>query len=317
MTTIRVKLRLSSVTGKAGSIYYQIIHQREHVQLTSSVKLHPREWDARNGRVCIQREKSSRLLEAQRMINADLALLHDIISRKMATGIPYRTADIAYAFRMFITKEIDFFSYIAKRICQLEKKKAYGTSRNYLRAYRSFSSFLKKQCLPFAICTPELIQEYEQWLLQRGIKRNSSSFYMRVLRAVYNSAAGDGLAPSGNPFKKVYTGVDVSRKRAVDKEVIVQLKKLDLTEEPVLDYTRDLFLFCLYSRGMAFVDMAYLQKDEVKYGVMVYIRKKTGIRLCIKIEPCLQEIIVSSQSKINEDKEETLDNNLNDDENLK
>ncbi len=297
MATIRVKLRISTVPGKAGSIYYQVIHRRQHVQLTSSIKLYSHEWDTQNARVRINGEKVSFLLAAQRAINADLAVLHDIISRKEAVGVPYDVADIAFAFRALIPAEEDFFLYMEKRIGRLEEENAHGTALNYRRAYRSFAAFLGKQYLPFPACTEILISEYEQWLRQRKIKRNSSSFYMRVLRAVYNSAVSDGLVPAGNPFRKVYTGIDTTRKRAVDKQIIKQLKKLDLTEIPVLAYARDLFLVSLYLRGMAFVDMAYLQKSDIQHGVATYIRRKTGIRLSIKVEPCLQEIIDRYQEK--------------------
>lgn len=291
MVTIRVKLRVSTVADKPGSIYYQVIHRRKHVQLTSSVKLYPHEWDVYNARVCMSGENSSSLLSAQRVIDADLAVLYDIISRKEATAIPYDVGDIAFAFRTLAPVEEDFFSYMERRISQLGQKNAHGTELNYRRAYRSFATFLRKYYLPFAACTEPLIVEYEQWLLQRKIKRNSSSFYMRILRAVYNSAVSDGLAPAGNPFRKVYTGIDTTRKRAVDKQIIKQLKKMNLTEIPVLAYARDLFLVSLYLRGMAFVDMAYLQKIDIRHGFITYIRRKTGIRLSIKVEPCLQEII--------------------------
>ena len=297
MTTIRVKLRTSTVSDKAGSIYYQVIHCRKHVQLTSSVKLYPHEWDAHNARVRANGERTSFLLAAQRTINADLAVLHDIISRKMAMGTPYDAADIALSFRMLTPVEADFFSYMEKRIRKLEEKNAHGTKLNYWRAYRSFATFLGQQYLPFPACTEMLIGEYEKWLRQRKIKRNSSSFYMRILRAVYNSAVSDELASTENPFRKVYTGIDTTRKRAVDKHVIRQLKTLDLTENPTLAYARDLFLFSLYLRGMAFVDMAYLQKCDIRRGDVTYIRRKTGVRLCVKMEPCSQEILERYEEK--------------------
>lgn len=291
MATIRVKLRTSTVSGKPGSVYYQIIHQRQNVQLTSSVKLHPHEWDERYARVCISKKNTSYLLSAQQTIEADLAVLRNIISQKETDHIPYNVGDIAVAFRTFISDGEDFFAYMEKRIFQLKEENALGTALNYQRAYRSFATFIKKKYLPFTACTEALICEYEQWFKQRKIKRNSSSFYMRILRAVYYSAVSEGLAPSGNPFRKVYTGIDTTRKRAVDKQIIRQLKGLELKQKDVLAYARDLFFFSLYLRGMAFVDMAYLRKTDMQHGVVTYVRRKTGTRMSIKVEPCLQEII--------------------------
>ena len=37
--------------------------------------------------------------------------------------------------------------------------------------------------------TEDFILEYDSWLRKKGITRNSVSFYMRILRSVYNKAA--------------------------------------------------------------------------------------------------------------------------------
>ena len=42
---------------------------------------------------------------------------------------------------------------------------------------------------------------------------------------------------------------------------------------------------------MAFVDMAFLRRDDLKNGALVYCRRKTGQRLIIRIEDCIREIL--------------------------
>lgn len=59
----------------------------------------------------------------------------------------------------------------------------------------------------------------------------------------------------------------------------------------MLNFARDMFLFSFYTRGMSFVDMAYLDKKNLQNGVLTYYRRKTGQKLCIKWEKCMQEII--------------------------
>ena len=46
MATIKVKLRPSSVVGRAGTIYYQVTHRRATQQITTNIRLQPNEWDA-------------------------------------------------------------------------------------------------------------------------------------------------------------------------------------------------------------------------------------------------------------------------------
>lgn len=46
MATVKVKLRPSSVEGKAGVIYYQITHNRKTQQITTRLRVHPSDWDS-------------------------------------------------------------------------------------------------------------------------------------------------------------------------------------------------------------------------------------------------------------------------------
>lgn len=58
-----------------------------------------------------------------------------------------------------------------------------------------------------------------------------------------------------------------------------------------MDYARDLFMFSFYTRGMSFVDMAYLKKKDLQNGILVYRRRKTGQQLSVKWERPMQEIV--------------------------
>ena len=89
--------------------------------------------------------------------------------------------------------------------------------------------------------------------------------------------------------KDVYKrqGVERTRKRAVPEDIMVRLQKLDLTHSAPLAFSRDMFLFSYCTRGMAFVDIAYLKKEDVSGGILSYVRHKTGQRLTVRIEPCL------------------------------
>ena len=58
-----------------------------------------------------------------------------------------------------------------------------------------------------------------------------------------------------------------------------------------MDVARDIFMFSFYTRGMSFIDMAYLKKRDLQNGVLSYRRKKTGQQLFIKWERPMQEII--------------------------
>lgn len=52
MTRIKIKLRLSTVSGRPGTVYYQISRKKEVKQITTNIRLLPEEWDASAGCVC-------------------------------------------------------------------------------------------------------------------------------------------------------------------------------------------------------------------------------------------------------------------------
>ncbi len=139
--------------------------------------------------------------------------------------------------------------------------------------------------------TPGIIESYEAWHKSRGVVHNTISFYMRILRAVYNRAVEVSIIEDCNPFRRVYTGIDKTVKRALPLSVVKKIKSLDLSLKPTLNYARDMFLMSFYLRGMSFVDMAFLKKSDLKNGYIIYRRRKTGQQLIIKWTVEMQTIL--------------------------
>lgn len=137
----------------------------------------------------------------------------------------------------------------------------------------------------------ELMSRYNTYLSNNGLLRNSISFYNRVLRALYNRAVREGYARQRYPFAEVYTGVDVTRKRALSPETLREIASLSLAD-PELALSRDLFLFSFQARGMSYVDMAFLTRKNLRDGNIGYMRRKTGQQLTVRVESWMQEILL-------------------------
>jgi len=177
-------------------------------------------------------------------------------------------------------------------ISQYQANGQLRTAETYATTLNSFMRFSQGTDMTLSSIDSLLIRQYESWLLHKtGVTFNTSSFYMRKLRAAYNVAVERGLAEPRNPFKNVYTGKDKTAKRAVPLAIIKKVKQLDLSSLPRLELARDLFMFSFYTRGMAFIDMAYLKKVDLQSGRLIYRRHKTGQLLTVKLETCIQQII--------------------------
>ena len=201
----------------------------------------------------------------------------------------YGLSDVVGRFRS--SERFTVFAFVEKQIACLRADGKLGTARNYRRTLNSFSGFLNGADIPFSLLDERLVGRYNDWLQRRRIVRNTVSFYMRVLRAVFNKAVREGIVPQSSPFRNVYTGVDHTRKRAVGEETVIRLRCLNLEHSPSLALARDIFIFSYCARGMAFVDIAFLRKQDIAGGTIRYVRRKTGQHLTIRIEPCMGDII--------------------------
>lgn len=287
MASIKVKFRPSSVTGKEGCIYYQIIQNRTVRQLRTNYRIYAEEWNKAQEIVLeniVRPERYHYLLSVREWIQRDLRRFE-----KISDG-SYSADEIIWKFQRLVEEE-SFLAFMERVIVQLEHLNREGTAETYKATFRSFLRFRGEKDVLLDEMTSDLMQEYEAYLKARGITMNTVSFYMRILRAVYNRAVEKGIAEQRYPFKHVYTGIDKTTKRALTLKDIRRIKDLNLTLHPLLDFARDMFLFSFYTRGMSFIDMAYLRKSDIKNGILIYRRRKTGQQLSIRWEGCMQEVV--------------------------
>lgn len=141
------------------------------------------------------------------------------------------------------------------------------------------------------------MEDYQAYLKSTGLSSNSISFYMRILRAVYNRAVEQELTRDRKPFRTVFTGTEKTLKRVISINDIKHIKNLDLSLKPNIEFARDIFLFLFFCRGMSFIDAVFLKKTDIQNGVLTYRRHKTNQVLHIKIIKPIKELIDRYSSK--------------------
>lgn len=302
MASIKLKFRPSKNTSGEGTIYYQIIHERQILQLASGYKVFATEWNHKRSTIsaCNDVRRGETLLSIHDQINRDLERFFKIVRRFSRQGLPYTADDIVREFRRYIN-DYTLLNYMQSIIVKLRMNGRIRTSEAYLSALNSFRNFLdthrvyvdNRLCNDIMLdsLTSEVMESFEAWHRGRGIVPNTISFYIRIIRAVYNRAVESEIIDDRNPFRHVYTGVDKTVKRALPLKAIKQLKLLNLAVGSTLDYARDMFLASFYFRGMSFIDMAYLKKTDLKNGYISYRRRKTGQMLIIKWTKDMQTIL--------------------------
>ena len=288
MTKINMKFKRSAEKGAMGSIYYEVVHQGHRKSIKAGIVCLASEWDGQQKRLKRLRDVYP---DTRRMqIESDMKMLRAVIERLERRVKGYTACEVRDEYLKRRQRSL-VATFMRDEVERMEKGGRFGTARAYRKTMDSFGAYLGCCNMTFCGITPMLIDGYAAYLLRRGVRRNTLSFYMRVLRAASNRAVKLGLAEQALPFRNVYTGVDKTDKRAVDFDSIMKLNRLELEKGSELGLARDMFMFSFLTRGMTFVDMAWLKKEEVANGEIHYKRHKTGQMLQIRINDNIGAII--------------------------
>mgnify|MGYP000035940056 CR=1 FL=1 len=291
-TTVKVKFRPSTVEDRPGTIVYLVTHRRIARQITTGYKVFPCEWDEEQSKpIAAANDGRAAIVQSIiRKLRSDMERLSAIIERFESQSRNYSSDDVVEEFRR-TGRENTFFIFMENAIERLRQLEHSGTAKNYSAALGSFKRFRNNEDIRMGAIDYILMEDYQAYLASLGVVPNSISFYMRILRAVYNRAVEQELTIDRNPFRTVFTGVEKTRKRAISISDIKRIRDLDLSLKPNLEFARNLFLFLFLCRGMSFIDAAFLKKSDIRNGVLTYRRHKTGQSLHIKVIRQIEEII--------------------------
>lgn len=292
MATIKVKFRPSTVADSEGSVYFQVLHKRIARQITTTYRIFPSEWNEK--KCCVSAQSGNSRYEYLKAIQAriswDIDLLTRICNSLTSKSSDCSSDDIVSEF-LIRKKHGSLFNFLNETIARLQRLGKTRTAETYSAALASFRKFRGGEDIMLQAIDSELIEVYQAYLKANGLTPNTISFYMRILRAAYNRAVDKGFTEQNYPFRHVYTGVAKTVKRAIPLKAVKAIKLLDLSANPHLEFARDMFLLSFYTRGMSFIDIAFLKKDNLKNGVISYRRKKTGQLLHVACEKAILQLI--------------------------
>ncbi|MFI3239620.1 MAG: site-specific integrase [Bacteroidales bacterium] len=283
MASVKIKLRENKNRPQLGTLYIQIIHNRKSKQLCTDIIIHNKQWNNITSTPIICNNSDHKRLEGM------LTKLDSTINYLENKKQPYTVTDIISTYNNYHVRW--FFNYMEQTIENLQSYGKERTAETYIAALRSFRRFRKDKDIELNLLDNNIINSYYRYLFDLGIAPNSIIFYMRILRATYNRAVDDNIIPNANPFKNISTKSEKTLKRAIAAKQIRAIRDLDLSKSPKIAFARDIFIFSFYTRGMSFVDIAYLRKRDLNDDTLSYRRRKTNQLLHIHWEQCMQTIV--------------------------
>ena len=293
MATVKLRFRPSSVPESEGTLYYQVIHKRNVKCISTGYHVFPNEWDAETMSLVMpsEGERKEYLQQLRLTIEWEVSQRQSILHKLENTNQNFSLEDLCNAFNQIPACKT-VFTFLQEQIARQKKMQRQGTAMTYTSAYRRFKEFRSDKDLTFSELSPNMIEEYEAWLVNRNLMQNSIRFYLRTLNTLIHKAVDEGLLNDyENLFNRVHLSYVKTAKRAITAEYIRAIKKLQLPKDSTLAFARDIFMFSFYMRGMPFVDIAYLKKSDLKNGQVSYCRKKTNQLLVVEWEQEQQDII--------------------------
>jgi len=269
---------------------FQLIYGRAVRRITSEYKIFAEEWDDE----ALPTPSSSRyahLVSVESALQWELNRLQRMVQENEKAIVTLNLDELAARFSSGIDTTDSVFNFIRGQISHKKQIGKVRSSEAYRSMLNSFTHFRKGVDLTFDMMDGVLMELYEAWMRKCGLTRNSTSFYMRILRTNYKLAVEKGLTPDRHPFRNVYCGIDKTVKRSLSFSEVKRINGLDLSRKPSMDFARDMFMFSFCTRGMSFIDMAYLKKTDLNNGCLTYRRKKTGQLMTIEWTKQMQDII--------------------------
>ncbi len=316
MTSVNFVLRPSTRKGHhPGSLSLRVLHYRKGKTTALGCYLYPQEWDREQQTVIYPENDPGRtayLEEVEAKIAASVETVQDIVTSLEKQG-RYTVGDIVGKLRR---KKDDgkLLGYAEALAEEAEQNKQFRLADAYRTVSNGLVKFNKNVDIPLNHINATLMKDFETAMMNRGLKPNTISFYMRNLRAIYNKAVKARRIPvkQSNPFAGVYTKVHQTAKRALTVEETTHFYEVDFdalrkrhpagtcgrehTEN--LHFAHRLFMFCFFAQGMCFIDMAHLRKENIKDGICTYYRKKTRKQVEVKVNEGMQQIIDSFADEV-------------------
>ena len=268
MTSLRLKFRPSTANGKEGTLFFILTHRRATRTIYTEFHIKPNEWNDYSSAVKISGtpERQAQLQLIASKVNWSYKLLKSIIAEKETSCVEYSADDIIEAYRRLPPYQT-WFCFIRDMVEMKISTGRMGTAKTYRDALSSFAKFRNGEDITADALEPRHIAQYEAWLKSRGLNRNSSSCYLRTLRTLYRKAVETGLTMDKDIFRHVFTGFAKTAKRAITIESVRKIRQIKLDDGSPIAFARDMFILSIYLQGMAFVDLAYLKKTDVRNGL--------------------------------------------------
>ena len=275
-------------------IALRLIHNRQTTHMALGYSILEKDWNKTTGEI----KKSCKTIGGVNRAN-ELILSKRSEAKTLITDLE-RSGDLARVtisdLRKMIlgtsTGDSSVFKFMLRLIDELKLIGKFGNARVYRDSLRAWKNYRSNKDIEFQQIDYKMLKGFENYFMARKSKPNTISVYLRTFRAAYNKAIKENIVSKDDyPFDRYQIPSNKTRKRAVSLNTISLIENYQPESGTRLWNAKNYFLFSFYTRGMNYIDIAFLKLGNISNGRIVYTRLKTGGKFSIKINPKAQAII--------------------------
>lgn len=218
------------------------------------------------------------MMEAERV-------LQDLVLSGAATTMPATAVRDALQRELMDAGESATVRECIEALAGEKRAKTAGIFRSALAALDVCGKFLNR---PISAITTDDIKDVDTRIRSRYAP-NTRNSYMGVVAQTFRRAHRDGTIRE-DPCRDLRFPTPSTKSRALTLE---QLRAI-LNAEPATKTGRDFldfFRFTFYARAANAADIAWMTPESIFNGRLEYVRRKTGKRYSVRVEPELQAVI--------------------------
>ncbi len=152
-----------------------------------------------------------------------------------------------------------------------------GTAVAYDCARSSFDKFIPEAKL--SELTPEVLNNYQNWMLKEGKTITTVSIYLRTLRALLNYSISEGqLKKESYPFGKRIFSIPQERniKKALKLSNLEAIFNYDTKGNKSREMAKNYWIFIYLCNGINIKDLCLLKYENIKGDMIEFKRVKTS-----------------------------------------
>ncbi|WP_455667153.1 site-specific integrase [Phocaeicola sp.] len=284
MATFRVLLH-SANKRKDGSypVSLRIIKNMKPKYISLGLYAKKEEWDEKGERF----RNDKRVCPKYKEYNARIVQL---LARAQAVELDFERDRIDWTLNQYAdaflykSKQGKFLDFVETCIKEMKETGHIGNSKVWEKVICNMKLFDKKlSARYFQEIDIKYVTAYNQFMEKKGWCGNTRKHDMKTLRAMLNRAikskeCSDNFYPFGKGGFCISALEEETRKRYLPQEYLDKLMNTKFENKPK-EVARRLFLFSYFCYGMSFIDMANLQKSNIRIEGgnvhIIYKRHKT------------------------------------------